>query len=303
MPSQDSKARFSILGLGAIGTLYAVALKQAGFAVDVLSRSTDQPQLKRNLTRLDGTSQQHSFSVTSSQPIEVLLCCLKAHQVVPALLQQQQQITADTIVVLMHNGLGTMEQLRPQLRCGAILLASTTHGARRHGPNDVTHTGGGETWLGLGCGNISPAQRDALVQAFDLALAPCCWFDDIVPQLWRKLAINSVINPLTTLFNCRNGALLEARFSPLIETLIDEFATLAKAEQLLLPELRKTVLAVAAATAANDSSMKCDLARQQLTEIDYITGYLLIKAATHGLKLPTHNALYEAIRFRSQPFS
>ena len=64
-------------------------------------------------------------------------------------------------------------------------------------------------------------------------------------------------------------------------------------------EVLAAVEATCRATADNYNSMLQDLRRGRVTEIDYINGYLLARAAEHGLSCPANAQLYEEVRRRS----
>jgi len=106
----------------------------------------------------------------------------------------------------------------------------------------------------------------------------------------EKLAINAVINPLTVLFNCKNGELLENFYIVQNMRLIlwevsqvlcalPELAALPGRDVRLSPErLYDLVIRVARLTAGNYSSMFQDVRNGKQTEIDYINGYVLDRA-------------------------
>ncbi|SUB28624.1 2-dehydropantoate 2-reductase [Yersinia pseudotuberculosis] len=55
-------------------------------------------------------------------------------------------------------------------------------------------------------------------------------------------------------------------------------------------------------TADNTSSLLQDLRSQRHTEIDYITGYLLRRARSHGMALPENARLYELIKRKESDY-
>ena len=116
---------------------------------------------------------------------------------------------------------------------------------------------------------------------------------------WEKLVINAIINPLTALSGETNGSLLTRQEE--VEALCHELMPLLQREGFNLPEEAwvSRVMAVAAATAPNYSSMQQDLVAGRPTEIDYITGYILREAQPLGLHMPLHQQLYDAISHRS----
>lgn len=295
---------FSILGAGALGCLYAARLKLAGIDVELIQRpqTYSAPQLDLELTR--GSSHRKlSLACSSSEhagSIRWLIVTTKAYQAVDAVLSVAPRLTANSRIILLHNGLGVLEQLNQRLPqpLPPILLGSSTQAALRHAPTKLEHTGEGVTWLGMGTGSIDEAEQQQLTASLNTALPECHWHQNIWQPLWIKLAINSVINPLTALHQCKNGTLADQRFTEVISKLIDEFCEVAKAEQVALSmqEVSDQVQQVIHNTAGNYSSMNRDIAEGRRTEIDQITGYLLDKASQHQLHLPTHTELYNQIK-------
>lgn len=55
-------------------------------------------------------------------------------------------------------------------------------------------------------------------------------------------------------------------------------------------------------TADNISSLLQDLRSQRHTEIDYITGYLLRRARSHGMSLPENTQLYDLIKRKENEY-
>ncbi|WP_348732705.1 2-dehydropantoate 2-reductase [Rheinheimera texasensis] len=286
-----------IVGQGAIGLLAAsqLALHQCPFHL-LLRR-----QQHHNLV-LNFRQQQQDFPLLLNcqrpqQLITLLLLPVKAFSVQSALQQWLPLCTADADIVLCHNGMGTLVAAQQQLQPGQKLwFASTTHGALKSGPHQLEHTGIGGTVLGPvnDIARITPAPF-TLINA---ALGPLEVVSDILPVLWQKLAINAVINPLTALLMVKNGELTKPQHRTQIDQLVAEFCQVARTQgqQFDAHSLTQRVLAVAANTAGNYSSMQQDRALQRPDELEFITGFLLNAAAEAGLTLPAHQQLYRQLR-------
>ena len=122
---------------------------------------------------------------------------------------------------------------------------------------------------------------------------------DIESALWRKLAVNCAINPLSAARGCLNGALLDeparhAEFLSLCREISAILEGLGRNE--LAREVETDATAVARATAHNRSSMLQDLDAGKRTEIEYITGFLCRQAQLAGISSPCNDALYARIR-------
>lgn len=286
-----------IVGQGAIGLLAAsqLALRQSPF--HLLLR---QPQGKNLVVNFRQQQQDFPLLLNCQRPtqaISLLLVPVKAFSVQSALQQWLPLCAADADIVLCHNGMGTLELAQQQLQPGQKLwFASTTHGALKSGSHHLEHTGMGLTMLGPV--NSAATQAQAPVSQLSAALGPVEVVSDILPVLWQKLAINSVINPLTALLMVKNGELTKPRYRPHIDQLVAEFCHVALTQGQLFDAatLTQKVLSVAANTAGNYSSMQQDRTLQRPDELEFITGFLLNAATQAGLTIPAHQQLYLQLR-------
>ncbi|MBQ1783783.1 MAG: 2-dehydropantoate 2-reductase [Gammaproteobacteria bacterium] len=302
--SPPSADLIAVLGMGALGRLYAARLALSGTQVSPL-HPRHQDDCNYRLTDAHG---EHNLRLRWGWPLlppQALLVTVKAYQVVTALTPWAPQIRNLRLpLILLHNGMGTLAPCQALLgEQVPILLASSTHGALRDEQGHVRHTGLGATTIGHGAGpSLSPLFQQALCDLLERALPPLFWTDHIEQALWLKLAINAVINPLTALHQCPNGALAEGRFADQRQHLIAELAGFFSHAGIALDEARltATIDATIAATAGNLSSMNRDLAAGRRTEIDAITGHLLAEARQHGLVLEQHQRLYDAIKHAEQ---
>jgi 2-dehydropantoate 2-reductase len=139
----------------------------------------------------------------------------------------------------------------------------------------------------------------SLIPILNQALPHTFWNENQQASLWRKLLINSIINPLSSLYRVKNGEIssnfkihahakrLSKELAPVIEHYLP-----GQSWQVIFDE----VLCVAEQTSNNRSSMLKDIEANRPTELDFINGYLLQRAAQLGCKLEAHLELYEQMR-------
>ncbi len=123
------------------------------------------------------------------------------------------------------------------------------------------------------------------------------WIEGIDEELYRKAAINAVINPITALFGVKNGVVatsaeLWALASETIGELEDLFSRIG-----YRLEIEKNVLETCRVTAENTSSMLQDIQHGRKSEIDSITGEIIAIGKRNGLELKVNRFLYESIKF------
>ncbi|QFS61620.1 2-dehydropantoate 2-reductase [Pantoea dispersa] len=291
--------KITVLGCGALGQIWLAALARQGHDVQGWLR-VPQPYCSVNVVDPQGHVSNHTF--IANDPLflaesQLLLVTLKAPQVSPAVKNLQSVLPRHAPILLLHNGMGTIEELKEVQQ--PLLRGITTHAAMRDG-TVIKHVAQGITHIG-------PASREsaALSDIADIlhqALPDVAWHDNIASASWRKLAVNCVINTLTVEHDCQNGAL--RAWPEQINRLCEELAWVMEREgqHIALDNLRDIIYDVIDSTAANVSSMLQDVRAQRQTEINYITGYLLRRARAQGIALPENTRLYDLIKRKESQY-
>ena len=296
-----------ILGAGAIGHLIAGLFHNAGQSVYFIDSASIQNKQYSAFCYANKSQQitvkRHFSAPNSFTDADVIWVCVKSYQLSSAL-ELIKQCPDNLQVVLLQNGMGNLElatdALESRMSATNIFVAANTHGA--YLANDAQsptlhHTGFGELIIGgnyLINGAISrPALIDSLPSTMNAS-----WQSEIEPELWLKLGVNAVINPLTAYYQCKNGELLNNhQLQAQVDCLISELELLYKAIQLpaLADEIGSRCYHVINTTADNYSSMMRDVQAGRETEIDSITGYLLNQAKQCQLTLTAHQKQYDRL--------
>lgn len=127
----------------------------------------------------------------------------------------------------------------------------------------------------------------------------------------EKLVVNAMINPLSVIFNRKNGQLFNhSAIARLMQVLLFEASLVVRS----LPELARVpnldsrfsahrleivVRNVAERTAMNMSSMLQDVMAGRETEIDYINGYIVHKGEELGIQCPHNRRIVQMVRERT----
>lgn len=279
---------WTIVGRGAIGLLAASRLQLCGNAISLWLRAPDTVTVKF-------AAHQLQFP-PARPPLSAVLVPVKSYAVIDAVRGLLPNLTPDAQLVLSHNGMGSIEQVLPLLKPRqGLWFLTTTHGALKHA-DSVIHTGVGQSVLAP-LNSAARAQQTAVLKTMDCALGPVSIVDDIVPFLWQKLAINALINPLTALHNCRNGALTAPQFQPQLAAILQEVCQVAQANGIALDfaDAMRRLRQVISNTAQNYSSMQQDISLQRRTEIDAINGYIVRQAAQAGIAAPLNEHLLQQV--------
>ncbi len=285
-----------ILGAGSMGMLWATRLARAGLPVTLIIRNDARLQAYRAAQGVTLVEGEHSQLITlraqtpdTDEPVQRLLVTCKAYDAEHAVAQIAGRLTPDAEVILLQNGLGSQQavaNLVPQARC---IFASSTEGAFRQSDWNVAFAGRGQVWLG------DTGEAPQWLEELERSGITAQWSPNILSFLWRKLALNCAINPLTVLHDCRNGGLL---------THIDQVNALCAELGILLErcgqaeaaiDLPAQVSRVIQATANNFSSMHQDVAQGRRTEISYLLGYACAAAHNHQLTVPLLQALQQRL--------
>lgn len=257
----------------------------------------------------------------------------KAFDAVSAVESILDRVSEHPRIILLCNGALAVSQeiqdlfQKRQLPRPELHMGVTTHGVFREIPratkfdcsNDddtdflqqIVHAGYGDCVLERPNYNNTSA-IETMANLWDMAGWNCSTqaSSDIQILLWKKLAANCVINPLTALYGCRNGELrqtvpaFEEHYYPgiLQEVAQVYIAVSTKTMPLSVDEVttqfKEYTDRVIVKTANNRSSMLQDVTRDGLrkTEIDYLSGFVVVTGHLHGLSCFINEELWKKVR-------
>lgn len=290
----ESQTPLYIAGIGAMGGALAVFMGQGKADIRLIFK--DQARLASyqhcKLTAIydhqEITAQPLAISLDTlgQEPIHYLLCCVKAYDVTRFLMRIKDNLTENSIVILSHNGLGVIDeikQLLPQLR---IVFAICTIGAYLEKPFKIRVFLDGNIYLGGVIGQFSEQEKKMICLSFQEANLPYQWDEAIQSRMWEKFALNCSINILTALYSCKNGALLE--HFDVLEKLTKEVSLVLQAQGVAITaaDLLLKVIKVIKGTAENYSSMYQDVLDHKLTELHYLNEELVKLALEKKIATP-----------------
>lgn len=290
-----------IVGTGALASLFAARLSQAGYAITMLgSWPAGLDALQTHGVRLlDSAGNEHQFPVhvthdpRDCREVKHALVLVKAWQTEQVARQLGECLADDGLALSLQNGLGNRETLARSLGTNRVALGATTTGATLLGPGLVRE--GGEGIISLeqnpALGPIEEALRSA---KFNVNVV-----EDAQSLIWGKLVINAAINPLSAILRVPNGRLLELPTArEMMGELAREAAQVAGAENVPLPFPDPVAAAeeVARRTSANHSSMLQDVLRGAPTEIDAICGAVVKIGQKHGIETPGNRACWGLVK-------
>jgi 2-dehydropantoate 2-reductase len=309
--------RIRIVGAGALGLLFASKITRSAAKVELVTHTQEQSDLltSKGIAAAASDAERvypvYAYSIHTSngtadllEPVDWLFLMVKQKDVTDSLLEQLLLlVTAETRIVCFQNGIGHMEVLKQGFSVDRLYAAVTTEGALKISETSYRHTGHGTTWFGrVEEGTLYSTVWDEaeinLQTVLNKAGFEVYLSKKIISNIWNKLLINAVINPLTAILQTRNGSLLESLYmKDLMIVLFEEGCLVARAAKIEIADnLWEQLLQVCEKTADNQSSMLKDILEGRTTEIDWINGALIKSANQYKVALPTHQAFYKIVK-------
>jgi len=297
--------RIVILGGGAIGSVLAAAVaRKPGQQTILIGRRDHVRAINENGLKVDGmfagpvalaAREQVDFPLDDA----LLIVTVKAGGLEAALASVAPRLRPTTGVLLLQNGLGIRELALEALLGTAVpesnvFIGIVAMGVTFIGPGVVRCFGGGI--------RVDPAF--AATPFFGLLLGTPVKVEksrDIAKDLWTKLLVNTVINPLSVLLQGHNRLVAEARFDPLKEPILAEGCAVAAAEGVSLKIDAAFVNRFV--TSDNITSMLQDFRRGRPSEIDFLNGAIAARGRMHGIPTPVNDfvvALIKALEARER---
>ncbi|KAH7140628.1 ketopantoate reductase PanE/ApbA C terminal-domain-containing protein [Dactylonectria macrodidyma] len=366
--ADDLDRRIFILGIGNLGRLFASCLAQApdsppitlvvhrkelltqwdaSQGIEILRSGVLEKNKNFNIEWWTDSPPDHGVvrEVADGMKLKNLLVTTKATAALPQVDRLRGYLDHNSTVVFAQNG---MSKLWPphghtytsyRYSAGDVpnfLACVTTHGVTSQGPFKSLHASQADVAIGTVLPNQSSSEAagyfvNQILEAPRLNGRPVSRAEFWILQL-EKLVVNSVINPLTAILGCKNGALftgsdevlagvidqLVGEASQVLQLLVNhessaeiirdvpasqypesslDLSPQSLCDRFSQPRLKDMVYRVGDKVRENTSSMRQDFRTGRSTEIRDFNGWLVETAAflDPSLDLTGHSALVDLV--------
>ncbi len=287
----------AVLGAGAVGCYYGGMLARAGREVVLVGRPQHVAAIERDGLYMDTLSFKEHVKVGASTTAaaiagaRLVLCCVKSNDSLQAAAEMAPHLAPDAIVLSLQNGYDNAERLAAAL--GRPVHPAVVYVATEMaGPGHLRHHGRGELVIG------PFAESAEVVTEFALAGVPVQVAQNVAGQLWAKLIINCVYNGLSAITQLPYGQIAPGEgIAGVMDDIVAECLAVAAADGMEVPgDMRAMVAGISRSMATQKSSTAHDVARGRKSEIDHINGYVLRRAAAHGIAAPVNRTVHALVR-------
>lgn len=294
--------------------------ERQGRTLELQQRGTSEKRNGFDVSLTESIEQDAAIGREENEPIHNLIVSVKGHATVTALSTIAHRLTSETTILFLQNGMGVIDEVNEKMFLDVntrprYMLGLSTYGLHSVGQFSASKYGVGTMALGSLSENLpwsvqssDPIQRSGsnvmpstryllrtITRTAPLAamgLAP----SDLFQLQVERLAVQSIIDPLSVMFDCKNGELLDnLAVTRLMRLLLSETSLVIRS----LPELQNIpnlnlrfspakleyhVVSIAKSTASNESSMVRDIKEGRKPEIDCLNGYIVRRGEELGIQ-------------------
>ncbi len=287
--------KVAVVGLGSIGAAAAGCLAAAGRHDVIACMRTPIGHL--TLDAPDGTAELKLRVVTDpaqATPVDWVLLCTKTHQTESAAPWLSHLCTPHTRVAVLQNGIGHVARVAPLANGAAVMPVIVYYNGERLAPDRVRLRQGSDQDLTV----ADDADGRAFVQLLDGTPLRVLVSGNFATLIWRKLLINAVANPITTLTLQRQAVLRRPDVQELCHGILNEAVAVARAEDVDLAgdEPRRAMETLFTFSGELGTSMYFDRVAGRKLEVEALTGAIVAAGERHGIAMPLNRALLTLLR-------
>lgn len=300
-------ARIAILGAGAMGSVYAGLLAEAGHEVLAITRDAAHARaIGASGLHLRGPRGDRRIALAAATrpegpPADIVIVATKSADAAGAVRAAGQLIGPATLVLAIQNGLGAAEEIAAVLPPGRLAVGiAQAFGASRPAPGHARHENAGTIRLGAWQGMPAEAlaRLVAIWRGTGVTAEPAA---DLRAMQWEKLICNAAYSGVCAVSGLTVGEVMDSPdLAPVSLAAAREAHAVARARgvAVAVDDPVAHALAFGARVRAARPSVLIDLEAGRPTEIDYINGAVVREARAAGLDAPVNATLTALVRAR-----
>jgi len=300
--------KVAVIGIGGVGGYYGgkIAAKYAEHGAEhrviFIARGEHLKTIQKQGLRL--MTLEGDFTVVptlatdhprESGIFDLVLFCVKSYGLEEAARQIKDNISDQSVIIPLLNGVNVTERLKAVLPVGRILSGCVYISASVVEPGIVKQVGG-SCQLIFGPDQPEDVETYRSVETFlQSAGIKAELVDQIALPLWTKYIFIGPLAGLTSLLGRSFGAILEdSAKREMLEGLMKEVETIARARGVPFPDdiVPTTMARVASFPASTKTSMLLDAEKGKPMEIDIFMGYMVASGEKLEIPVPLHEKVY-----------
>ncbi|MGN0995891.1 MAG: ketopantoate reductase family protein [Candidatus Ventricola sp.] len=296
----DTVETIGLIGLGAVGALYAERLMHTGARLCVIVDEARRERYARDGVFVNGTRVDFPYvTPEDAQPVDLLIIATKAGGLESAMETAAGFVGPDTLMLTLINGVTSEETLASRFGAANVLYAVAQGMDAVKEGNRLTYTHPGMIVLGEREPGPVSARVQAVADCLNAHGVKVVPVEDMVRRQWGKLMLNVGINQAVMVFEgdygtvqrpgrpreVMLGAMREAQQiaalegHPIPDTEFDEWVALADS---LAPE--------------GKPSMRQDGEAHRPSEVELFAGTMVRLGRRHGVPTPVNDWLYARVQ-------
>ncbi len=310
MAPDPTLKRIAVMGTGGVGGYFGARLKAAGHDVSFIARGAHLDALKASgLTVASPLGDLALAPVTASDdpaeigPVDAIVFAVKLGDTESAAERCRPLLTPETSLFTFQNGVESAARIGAVIGAEHVVTGVAYIAATIAAPGVIRHTGQmAKLVFGEADGQAS-ARCEAFAAACREAGIDHELSGDVTLALWQKFIRLAPLAGVTALTRHPVGPIREnARTRALLGEAVAEAIAVARAEGAAISvEETDAVLAwFDGLPAEMTSSMAGDLERGKPLELDGLNGALVRLAERHGLDVPAHRFITQALELQKE---
>ena len=284
-----------ILGAGAIGSCCGAKLSNKT-DVTLIGGQKHVDSINRNGLSVKGDMEgvfriKADTQIREIPPDSLIILTTKVYDSKKAMEEVVSLLRKDTTVLILQNGIGNEELVKEVVGDRCRIERGVLHfGAEFLKPGEVHFMKG---WIVLG--NSEKARE--IAKSFNESGLEARVADDVRKDVWKKLIINCVINPLTAILEVRDYEIVVTSLDRVRHGIVEECLGVAKAEGVQFEDRLMEAIDKEISGLKNYSSMHQDLMKGRKTEIDFLNGKIVEMGRKHNIPTPINESIVSMIKF------